>query len=343
MEKKTDNTVRLQDVAKKASVGVGTASRVLNNHPNVSEEKRKRVLEVMEEMGYRPNFVARSLKTKSTKTIGLILMDITNPFYADILRGIQDEVTKADYSLILTDLGTKGNHLPKAIETMGDKKLDGIIYIGNQVDDDSVQLFLDTRRPLVFVSTAVILVNKELHDDFFSIEIDNENGAYEGVMHLIHRGYKRIALISGVKGDQNSSVPRMKGYKNALEEKGLHINPQWIHHGEHSFKTGYEGMKGFLSLSKVPDAVFAISDMAAIGAMKAAFELGYRIPEDIGVIGFDGITHSAYTHPTLTTISQPRYEMGTKAIQLMLDQIEGRVQKGRRVLLDYRLVKGGSC
>ncbi|SES89257.1 transcriptional regulator, LacI family [Natronincola peptidivorans] len=339
MKEKINKTIRLKDVAERAGVGVGTASRVLNNHPSVSQQKRRKVLKVMEEMGYRPNAIARSLKTNYTKTIGIIIMDITNPFYSNLLKGLQDFACKNDYSIILADLAWNANKLLSTIKTMQDKKVDGFIYLGSHVKDKEIRWFTERQKPVVFISTAVLITDQSLRNKFIDIGINNEQASYDAVKYLINLGHKDIAIISGIKGDMNSSVPRMKGYQRAMKEAGVAINEEWIAYGKHTFKSGYQAMLKFINKKKRPTGVFAICDLMAIGAAKAALDYGLRIPEDMTIMGFDGIDNAEYFNPSISTIVQPRYEMGQKGMELMLRMVEGEINHGYEVILDYRLVE----
>jgi LacI family transcriptional regulator len=314
-------TITLKDVAKKAGVGVGTASRVLNNQAHVSEEKREKVLKAIEELNYKPDEIARSLKTKTTRNIGVILNDITNPFYADLLRGLETQASELGYSIVFIDSYLEQGNWMESVLNFYKSKVDGIIYIGSTVTDEIIEVCESNELPFVYASASMD-VKRELKNTIYSVDIDNEAAAYDATMALINHGHKDIGLILGSEDDKNSTVYRYLGFKKAMGSKGYEIREEWIHYANFSFDTGYESMKKILSCSKIPTAIFAISDLMAIGAAKAILERGFRIPDDISIMGFDGIKNSLYFHPEISTVNQPRYEMGRLASEKMIKLIK---------------------
>lgn len=326
----------IKDVAKKAGVGLGTVSRVLNNHPSVSEETKKKVLDAIKELDYNPNAIARSLKIKSTKSIGVMIPDISSAFYSDIVRGIEDVANKYKYNIILLNTDLKREKEKEALVMLKEKKVDGILFISNTINEKLKRDFKSINIPLVLVAT------KDENGEFYSITIDNENAAYTATEYLIKLGHKRIGIIAGKKDDPNAGIPRIEGYKRALKENGLKVEEELIFYGDYKFKSGFQNMLKILKLKDKPTAIFAASDTMAVGAASCAMQHGFNVPKDFSLIGFDGIELAEYFYPPITTIKQPRYEMGAKGMEKLLKLIRGEeVEKGE--ILNFKLIERSSC
>ncbi|SKA97266.1 transcriptional regulator, LacI family [Caloramator quimbayensis] len=329
-------TATIKDVAKKAGVGLGTVSRVLNNHPSVSEETKKKVLDAIKELEYNPNAIARSLKIKTTNSIGVMIPDISSGFYPEIVRGIEDVANKYKYNIMLLNTDLKREKEKQALIMLKEKKADGILFISNTIDYKLKKEFQSINIPIVLIAT------KDDNDEFYSVTIDNENAAFQAANYLIELGHKNIAMLAGKKEDPNAGVPRINGYKKALIENNINVDEGNIFYGDYKFKSGYENMLKILKLKKKPTAIFAASDTMAVGAASCAMQMGYRIPDDFSIIGFDGIELSEYFYPPLTTIKQPRYEMGAKGMEKLLKIIRGdTVEKSTE--LEFQLIKRSSC
>lgn len=326
----------IKDVAKKANVGVGTVSRVINNHPSVSEEIRKRVLEAIEELNYKPNAIARSLKINSTKTIGVIIPDISSAFYPEIVRGIEDIAKDFNYNIILLNTDLKREKEKEALNMLKEKKADGILFISNTINKTLKKEFKSTGIPIVLIST------KDADNEFHSVIIDNQLAAYEAVKYLIKLGHKKIAIIAGEKNDPNAGVPRLEGYKRALMENGIELDENLIFYGNYKFKSGYDAMQKILKLKDKPTAVFAASDTMAVGAASCAMQRGFKIPDDFSLVGFDGVEIAEYFYPPITTVKQPRYEMGTKGMETLIKLIKGE-EAPKNIILDFEIVERKSC
>lgn len=329
-------TVTIKDVAKKAGVGLGTVSRVLNNHPSVSKETRKKVLDAIKELDYNPNAIARSLKIKSTKSIGVMIPDISSAFYSDIVRGIEDIANQYKYNIILLNTDLKREKEKESLIMLKEKKADGILFISNTINDKLKKDFRSINIPLVLVAT------KDENNEFYSVTIDNEKAAYIATEYLIKLGHKRIAMLAGKKDDPNAGIPRINGYKRALKEHGIEVDDNLILHGDYKFKSGFQNMLKFLKLKDKPTAIFAASDTMAVGAASCAMQHGFNIPRDFSIIGFDGIELAQYFYPPITTIKQPRYAMGAKGMEKLLKLIQGEeVEKGE--VLGVELIERSSC
>ncbi|ADL50158.1 LacI family DNA-binding transcriptional regulator [Clostridium cellulovorans] len=324
----------LKDVAKLAGVGLGTASRVLNNSGPVTDEKRQAVFEAMEKLNYKPNAIARSLKSKKTKTIGVMIPDISNPFYPEVIRGIEDVANKYSYSIFLLNTDRSREKEQKCLSVLQEKMVDGAILMSFSVPEEIKNHI--NNIPIVLISSI------PKNTEFVTVRIDNEEAAYEAVNHLCKFGHKDIVMISGPLSDENAAIPRVQGYMRAMLDNGIKFSSENIVDGDFSSEWGYIAMKKILEREKIPTAVFTHSDNLAIGAIKAIMEKGLRIPEDISIVGFDGIASSEYIYPGITTIKQPRYEMGAMGMETLVKLING-VETKKLIKMDVQLVERNSC
>jgi len=314
----------IYDVAKKAGVGIGTVSRVINNSPQISPKTRQKVLKVINELKYQPSAMAQSLARKKTNTIACIVPILTGYFYFELLNGIQQAMSDHGYDLILysVDKIEKKEEIIK--RTIRERKVDGVLLISLPLSEKLVAKFQESKLPIVLVDSY--------SNELDSITVENKHGALVATEHLIDLGHKRIAMING---NLNSvpAVDRLKGFKTALSnhkisyDDSLVINtnstndPEILYNDGFNKKAGYTAMNQLLDLNKNrPTAVFVSSDIQAIGAIKAIQEQGLNIPQDIAVIGFDGIELSGYLG--LTTMKQPMFEMGVIAVERLIDKIQ---------------------
>lgn len=321
----------IKDVAERAGVSIATVSHVINKTRYVSEELQARVRQAMEELGYQPNAIARSLRRKETHTIGLIIPDNSNPFFAEVARGIEDFGFQNGYSVILCN---SDGDLKKELAYIGvltSKRVDGIVFIAATAKAEHIKPFLG-EIPLVIVDRKM----PDLEAD--SVLVDNFGGGYAATRHLIDLGHRKIGCITGPP-DLAPSADRVAGYKQALKDHGLQPLDELIVEGDFRYQSGNEGMRRLLDLEPPPTAVFACNDVMAIGAMKAAQDQGLRVPEDIAIVGFDDITLASFTNPTLTSVKQPKYEMGKIALELLFQRISSSDLQGRQeIILDTTLV-----
>lgn len=315
--------VTIYDVAKKAKVGIGTVSRVINNSPQISPKTKEKVLKVIKELKYQPHALAQSLARKRTNTIACIVPFFTGYFFIEILRGIQREISYYGYDLILYSVDEIEKKEVFLRRTLREKKVDGVLLLSLEISDQDVNKFLQAKFPIVLVDSY--------HPQLDSITIENEQGAYLATHHLLELGHRKVAIITG----QLSSLPsliRLKGYKKALKSYNINLNEHYIiavdsyedmeitsNHGFNK-TAGYRAMHKLINLNdERPTAVFVSSDIQAIGAMKAISEHGLRIPEDIAIIGFDDIELAEWVG--LTTMRQPMFEMGRLAVKRLIDKI----------------------
>lgn len=326
----------IKDVAKEAGVSIATVSRVLNDVDVVNEETKKKVLAAIKKLGYRPNIVARSLKTQKTRTIGIIIPDISNQFYPEIVRGAEDVANIYDYNIMLCNTDLDVEKEMEYLKVLKEKMSDGVLYMSNSLEEDMLNLIKQLQIPMVLVETTN---DKE---DIPSVTIDNEKAAYDGVIYLINKGNKKIAYI-GASGDMaNASAVRYKGYKKALEENNLQMDENRTYFGNLKAKDGYEGINKILDKVDV-DAIFCSSDEIAMGAINALRDRGIKVPEDVDVMGFDNIYSASIFYPKLTTVAQPIYDMGSVGMRMLIKLINNQKMDNTNYILPHQLIERDSC
>ena len=324
----------LQDVATRAGVSLGTASKVIN-HVYVKPALRIRVEEAISELNYVPNEVARSLKSRRSKTIGVVIPNIASPVYGLLLRGVEQVSDEAGYSMIIYDTNMSNRTESKALALFKEKMVSGILYVSNTLTASVEQEIRDSGIP-----TALIMTSASGRG-FSTVRVDNEAAARDMTAFLLAKGQKRILHLAGEEEDENAGAPRYRGYVRALKEAGMEYDPSLVIFGDYSAERGYRDMKSALEANLSFTAVFAASDEIAIGAMKAIREKELRIPEDISVAGFDGIALINYVHPVLCTVEQPFYQMGIEGTKVLIDTME--LGKGEsHIQLGYRIINEDS-
>jgi LacI family transcriptional regulator len=318
----------IKDIAKRANVSVSTVSNVINNKKNVKPETRERVLDVINEYGFQPKSVARSLKTKKTLTIGIIMPDITNQFFTETTRGIEDTANKYGYNVILCNTDENVNKEIEYLNTLYNKDVDGIIFVGTCETQH-----MDQNRK----RTPIVVIDRKLGENMTSVVVDNVKGGFIATKHLLERKKSEIILLTGSLST-STYFERMTGYLNALRSEKFEYNELLVNECEASFQGGYNTIQSILNKNVNIQSIFAVSDMIAIGAMRALIEKGKRIPEDVLIVGYDDIIISSMFIPSLTTVRQPKYEMGQRAVELLIDKIEGKSQRNERIILEPELI-----
>lgn len=311
-------------IAKLAGVSTATVSKILNGKDQaISEATRQRVLEIVDRENYVPNAIAKSLKIKHTKTIGLIVPDVMNLFFGELAKGVEDSADKIGYSLILCNTDNNSDKERKYLQVLQSKMVDGIILAA--VENRNETLLKDCTSPIVLLDRDI-----DTEKPVGRIKIDNERCTYDAVMHLYSKGCRNIGFISS-KTVNTLSQYRLDGYKKALEDKNIPYKEENVYLDNFTIDTGYTGALNILNKSKI-DGICCANDYIAIGALKALKEKNIRIPEDIKVIGLDDIFIGCYMDPPLTTIRQPIYDMGHEAVSLLIDIIQKRETNLLRVL-----------
>jgi LacI family transcriptional regulator len=321
----------IREVAQQAGVSDATVSHVINNTRFVMPETRERVITAMNALNYRPNALARSLRQGKTNTLGLILPDSANPFFAEISRSIEDEAYKLGFSVILCNTERDLKREQFYVDVLSKKQVDGMIFVaaGDQVD--SLNFLLGEGVP-------VVLIDRELkNSEVDAVLTDNQQGGYMATRHLIELGHQQIACIAG-PSNITPGYERIIGYRKALEESGLQFNEALILYGDYHPESGLQITRELLKRTPRPTAIFALNDLMALGALRAAAEASYPVPDALAIIGFDDIELACYTNPPLTTISQPKGEMGIQALRLLSDRIADKTISPRRILLQPRLI-----
>lgn len=329
----------LEDIALRAGVSRSTVSRVVNDHPNVRASVRQRVLEVIQSTGYQPNAAARTLASQRSWMIGLVLPRSVSSFFADpyfprLTQGIAQACNQYNYTLGLFLIGTKEDEEKIFPRVTRKGLLDGILVQSGQFGDQLIDRLVNSNVPLV-------IVGRPFHtNDLSFIDVDNVKAAYNAVSHLARLGYQRIGTITGMI-NSTVSIDRKEGYLKALAEHGRIMDKSLIVEGDFTETSGYDAMQRLLPAK--PDAVFAASDIMAIGAMRAAREAGLRIPDDIAFVGFDDLRIATLPDPQLTTVRQPISQFGFKAVEILIDLIENGLKPARRVILDTELIIRDTC
>ncbi|WIG61895.1 MAG: Transcriptional regulator, LacI family [Ktedonobacterales bacterium] len=310
--------VTLKELGRLAGVHPSTVARVINDDPHqrVSEELRQRILALADEHGYQPNRLARSLRTKRSNVIGALIPDISNPFFALMFRGIEDALAERDYSVILANTDDDSARGERGITMLRERQVDGLILATARRHDRAVQQLIAEHFPVVLLNrhTDPIPPNAVVPADY--------TGSMTAVEYLIGLGHQRIAHIAG-SDEMSTGHTRRQGYRDALERHRIPFDPDLLVGGSFRDQGGYEAMQQLLTLSIPPTAVFAVNDLAAAGAMRAANEAGMVIPHDLSVIGFNDLSTVAQTTPRLTTLHLPVHAMGVKAAERLLAQLLG--------------------
>ncbi len=305
----------IKDVARKAGVAPITASRVINDTGYVSESTRQRVRAAIEALGYVPNRVARSLRSKQTHTLALVLTDITNPFWTTVARGVEDIANGAGFSVILCNTDESESKEYSYVQVLLQKQVDGFLLVPAHGASRSVDLILKQRVPLV-------ILDRSVNAAVDTVCSDSEGGAYELTRHLLALGHRRIAMLSGPR-DVSTSVDRVAGYRRALAEAGVPVNERLIIYHAFTREGGYAMTTQVMALMPPPTALFAANNFIAIGAFGALREAGKRVPEDVALVGFDDLPPTFMTDPFLTVAAQRVYELAQEATGLLLRRLAG--------------------
>ncbi len=334
---------RLVDVARAAGVVSMTASRAINRTGYVSDDVRKRVLKAAKKLGYRPNVLARSLKQQRLHTVGIMLSDIANPFSAELVEGMQETLAERGFAAFIATAGRSVETERDSLLAFVDHRLDGILVAtrGTEIGNEIIAEITRRNVPVVTVGRPVEGSSVDC------VTADHRRGAYEATTHLIELGHKHIGFV-GVSIEDALNLRRFQGYADALADHGLELRKEYVVGPDHgpAYSTeqdGYDGMMQLAKLRRFPGAVVARNDYTAIGALRAAHELGLSVPQNVAIVGFDNIPLASFTIPPLTTVAQPIKEQGRRAAEFLVDRIEGHYEGNRRELcFDCTLIVRGS-
>ncbi|CAM3337731.1 catabolite control protein A [Brevibacillus invocatus] len=323
--------VTIYDVAREAGVSMATVSRVVNGNPNVKPMTRKKVLGAIERLGYRPNAVARGLASKKTTTVGVIIPDISSLFFSELARGIEDIATMYKYNIILCNSDQRLEKELQLINTLLEKQVDGLLFMGAEIKEDHLQALTSTQVPTVLAAT------RDADNKLPSVTIDHYQAAYDATEALIQRGHKRIGMITGPMSDPLGGLMRFEGYKQALKDAGISLDEALVAGGNLFYESGLSHTKEFLQLKEPPTAIFAANDEMAIGAIHAVQDSGLHVPNDVEVIGHDNIRLTEMVRPRLTSVVQPMYDIGAVAMRLLTKYMNNEHVEEHVVLLPHRI------
>jgi LacI family transcriptional regulator len=332
----------IKDIARMANVSHTTVSRALNNKSRIKNETKDKILAIASELNYRPNFIARSLVMKKTKTLGLVITNIANPFYTELAQGIEATVRGLGYNIIFcsthSDLSTEKHY----IDMLRSKGVDGIIFSSAHMDDPNILVLAEEAFPIVLVNRRTY--HPIVREKVDYVGIDNILGGFLAVEHLIRLGHQRIGIIGG-SSESSVGFERLEGGKRALSIYGLEAMGDYFLEGDFLKGSGYRGGKEFLKMAEPPTAIFATNDYMALGTYQAIVEEGQKVPENIALIGFNDIEFTAIKGVELTTIGQKKYEMGALAVKILVEKIEGGESKPstKEIFLKPELIIRKTC
>ena len=333
--------MNIKDIARLSGVGVSTVSRVINNHPDVKQSTREKVLQIIKDSNYIPNNSARILKQNNTKNIGVLVKGVFNPFFAEMINIIGNRINEAGYTMILqqNDYATEDD-VDNLIAFVKEKRLQGIICLGGNflnINDESFQ-FLD----IPVVLTSVNTLSKESKSKFSSIGIDNVLAAKASIQYLIDKGHRNIGILLGEKNDVGISGLRLEGYKKALEENNIPYSEENVFIGDYDYSGAYRVTKEIINNRKDITAIFSISDIMAVGAAKSVIDQGLQVGEDISIMGFDGMDISKYYNPGITTVKQPKKNMANNSIDLLLALL-AKKEDHKHIIFETKIIERESC
>jgi LacI family transcriptional regulator len=330
----------IHEVAKRAGVGSITVSRVINHSGYVSPETRERVEKAVADLGYVPNTLARSLRSRRTNTVGLMVTDITNPFFTTLARGVEDAANEAGYTVIFCNTDESAVKEDKYLNVLLQKQVDGLLLVPTQSRVNTIQQIQKHGTPVVVIDRRIPAV------DVDTVRCDSVDGAYQLTRYLVSLGHRQIAVMSGAVG-VSTADDRVAGYRKALEEARIPVCENNIFRGDFTMDSGYSMTQQAIHLALRPTALIAANNFITIGAMKALQEVEMEVPEDIALVGFDDLPPAMVTFPFFTVASQPAYQMGTRAMQLLVQRLEGKAMGPcQEIILPTQLIirrsSGGS-
>jgi LacI family transcriptional regulator len=331
----------VKDIARLANISHTTVSRALNDRPRVSRRTKERVRAIARRLNYQPNVAARSLKIRRTKTLGLVITTIINPFYPELAQGIENTAREMGYNIILCSTNYDIDLEKKHIDMLRGRGVDGIIFTSTHTRDPNVEGLINERFP-------IILVNRKIYDQAVANRVDyvvvnNVQGGGMAVDHLIRMGHRRIGIITGLP-ESSASIERLEGAKRALAHHGLALDAELVVAGDFLMTSGELAAKTFSNMQPRPTAVFAVNDYMALGAMQGFIEAGFRIPHDVALVGFNDIEITRMRNIELSTVGQKTSEMGCIAVRTLVEKIEGEsLGLVKQIILEPELVIRRSC
>ncbi|TDT63380.1 LacI family DNA-binding transcriptional regulator [Fonticella tunisiensis] len=328
--------VTIKEVAERAGVSPSTVSRVISDSPRISDETKQKVRRAMEELGYHPNAIARSLVNRATNTIGIVMPrsaeDVfLNPFFPEALRGIAKCTHDEGFCVLLTTGNSDDEQIESLLSVVRGGRVDGVILMYSKLDDPILEMLTEMNIPFSMIGRPTI------SEDINFVDNDNVNAAYEAANYLISMGHRRIGLINGSL-NLVVSIDRYEGYKRALAKNKIELDESIIMSSEFVQEGGYESMKKMLSVENPPSAVLVTDDLIAFGAIRAARDMKVKIPDEMSIISFNNIPLADFATPPLTSVDINAYSLGYKAAKLVIDDIKGKKHKPSCYIVETRIV-----
>ena len=327
--------VTIADIARKAKVSKMTVSRVLNNQRHVADATAERVRQVMKELGYHPNLVARSLSSQRTMTIGVVIPKTEKLFLdnyiAQVLSGVTDIAQENNYQIMLIPVSQPGKDNGDYLKYVRGKQFDGLILLKAKVNDSNLSALAESGFPYIMVNY------RKFGDDYNFVDSENVKGAEYAVEHLYEKGHRKIAFVAGSMDEMNAR-DRFKGYRNVLEKYSLPFREEYVVYGDFNRERAYENSKKLLDLADRPTAIFCSDDYMALGVIEQIKNYGLTVPSDIAIVGFDNIEIGEFSKPALTTVNQPMYEIGKSSMQALLALIRNVRRNPIRIMLRTELI-----
>ena len=321
----------IHTVARLAKVSIATVSRTINHVPSVNQKLAKRVWEVIKELDYAPNSQARSLVSGRSRLLGLIISEITNPFFPELIQGFEDVAVEHGYEILIGSTNYDPERMKTCIRRMVERKAEGVAVMTFGIEEPLLEKLAERKLPLVFVD-----VGPE-RPEISLLRVDYQHGIRQGVQHLAALGHRDIAFVSGPL-KLHSANSRLTAYKHAIQECGIKINPNWIVEGDHTMEGGMTAAEKLLTEGNLPTAVMCSNDMTAIGVLHEAYRIGMRVPDDLSVIGFDNIHITRMTIPPLTTIEMSCYDLAREAVMALRSHVELELTPKREHEIQTQLV-----
>lgn len=329
----------IKDVAKMANVSIATVSRVLNGSGTVSKKTEKRIREIINELNYVPNNMARSLVTQKSKTIGVVVADIMNPFYSEIVRGIQDRADIDGYSVISCNSDEDMEKEKQCIRMLMENKVNGIIFAGGRGKGD----YYNEHIVDIAQKIPVVLADEYQRGyNIYSIVCDKQKGAFDAVSYLIELGHKKIAIITGYQ-DYKPSIEKLNGYKDALKNANIKFDEKYVKYGDYHLDSGEKHVEDLMKMKNPPTAIFLANDLMAMGAIRKLNDLGYKVPDDVSIMGFDDIILNEYMLPTISSVRQEMKAQGELSVEILHRIFTNQKKIKKKYIIESKVMKRGSC
>jgi len=330
--------VTIKDVAKKAGVSPSTVSRVLSNHPRISAETSRKVKEIMDQLGYHPNIMAKSLVSKTTNSICIMLPKsaeelFSNYFFMELIRGIVTQANRQGFDVLLSSGANEKEEVECVSRLLNGHRVDGVILLYSRINDPVIDFLHKNNHNFVLIGRS------EQYPDILSVDNDNVQASYDATKHLISLGHKRIGFVSGPP-ELVVSKDRLNGYLQALNDSGLETKPEWIVEGEFLQESGYRAISFFMNLPDRPTAIVLIDDVVSFGVLRGLYELNYKVPEDLCLVSFNNIPIAEMSTPPLSSVDIGIYNMGYTASGMLIQAIQNNSDKNAsgRFVIPHRLV-----